>query len=94
MKKACYDHAKIHNPANHTDLITYHCNVGRAVCIQHGAADVKLEAKESDSWFDDIIMIEIGACHSVGQRSTIAQAAVNIWDLIMTLFELICGEIF
>lgn len=91
-EKARYDSAEISNPADYPGLISYACDVARAVGIQRGAAHVELKARMGkDGGYDDPTMIEVGARLSGGRKSTMAQAAMDGWDPFVALIESHCG---
>jgi len=91
-ERARYDSAEICNPADHPDLVSYACDVARAVGIRYGAAHVELKAgQDGDGRYVDPVMIEVGARLSGGRKSTMAQAAIGDWDPFASLIESHCG---
>ena len=92
-KQARYDNAEICNPSDHPELITYACDVAKAVGIEYGAAHVELKAiPDKNGKYTDPIMIEVGARLSGGRKSTMAQAAIENWDPFTSLIESHCGQ--
>jgi len=91
-KQARYDNAEICNPENYPELVSYACDVAKAVGVQYGAAHVELKARQDENgkWFDPV-MIEVGARLSGGRKSTMAQAAIDNWDPFTTLIKSHCG---
>ena len=91
-KKARYDNAEICNPEDYPELVSYACDVAKAVCVQYGAAHVELKARQDENgkWVDPI-MIEVGARLSGGRKSTMAQAAIDNWDPFTSLIQSHCG---
>ena len=91
-KQARYDNAEICNPENYPELVSYACDVAKAVGVQCGAAHVELKARQDEKgkWCDPV-MIEVGARLSGGRKSTMAQAAIADWDPFTTLIESHCG---
>lgn len=91
-KQARYDNAEICNPENYYEIVSYACDVAKAVGVQYGAAHVELKARQDDNgkWFDPV-MIEVGARLSGGRKSTMAQAAIDNWDPFTALIESHCG---
>ena len=90
--KARYDNAEICNPENYPELVSYACDVARAVGVQYGAAHVELKARQDEKgkWCDPV-MIEVGARLSGGRKSTMAQAAIDNWDPFTSLIQSHCG---
>jgi len=91
-KQARYDNAEICNPENYPELVSYACDVAKAVGVRYGAAHNELKARQDENGeYFDPVMIEVGARLSGGRKSTMAQTAIDNWDPFTSLIQSHCG---